>query len=41
MEHEKRVLAVGLDPAVVDYSRTPVPGLTREILTMALDAAGG
>ncbi len=39
MEHEKRVLAVGLDPAVVDYSRVPVPGLTRESLTMALDAA--
>lgn len=39
MEHEKRVLAVGLDPAVVDYSRVPVPGLTRETLSMALDAA--
>jgi hypothetical protein len=39
MEHEKRVLAVGLDPAVVDYNRVPVPGLTRETLTMALDAA--
>jgi hypothetical protein len=39
MEQEKRVLAVGLDPAVVDYSRMPVPGLTRERLTMALDAA--
>jgi hypothetical protein len=37
MEHQNRVLAVGLDPAVVDYSRMPVPGLTREILTMALD----
>lgn len=39
MEQNKRVLVVGLDPAVVDYSRTPVPGLTREILTKALDAA--
>lgn len=36
---EKRVLVVGLDPAVVDYSRMPVPGLTRESLTKALDAA--
>ncbi len=38
MEQGKHVLTVGLDPAVVDYSRVPVPGLTREILTKALDA---
>ena len=29
---------VGLDPAVVDYSRAPVPGLTAEILIAALHA---
>ncbi len=39
MKHAKRVLALGLDPAVVDYSRAPVPGLTREVLTRALDDA--
>ncbi|MCW5733832.1 MAG: hypothetical protein KIS73_06890 [Enhydrobacter sp.] len=38
-QQEKRVLIVGLDPAVVDYGRMPVPGLTRESLTRALDAA--
>jgi hypothetical protein len=38
MDKKTRVLAVGLDPAVVDYSRAPMPGLTAEILTAALDA---
>ncbi len=38
MERKASVLVMGLDPAVVDYSRTPVPGLTAEILTAALDA---
>lgn len=38
-KQDKRVLIVGLDPAVVDYSRVQVPGLTRESLTKALDAA--
>lgn len=38
MERKARVLVVGLDPAVVDYSRTPVPGLTAEILTATLEA---
>jgi len=38
MDKRTRVLLVGLDPAVVDYSRAPMPGLTAEILTAALDA---
>jgi hypothetical protein len=33
-----RVLVAGLDPAVVDFSRAPVPGLTFETLTAMLKA---
>lgn len=38
MGRKTRVLVMGLDPAVVDYSRAPVPGLTAEILTATLEA---
>jgi hypothetical protein len=38
MDKKGRVLLVGLDPAVVDYSRAPAPGLTKEMLSAALDA---
>ena len=33
-----RVLLIGLDPAVVDFSRVPIPGLTVEKLTASLNA---
>jgi hypothetical protein len=38
MDRKKRVLTMGLDPAVVDFSRMPAPGLTAAMLTAALDA---
>jgi hypothetical protein len=38
MNLKARVLAVGLDPAVVDYSLSPIPGLNAEKLVAALDA---
>lgn len=38
MDGKKRILTVGLDPAVVDFSRMPAPGLTAAKLTAALDA---
>ena len=38
MDRKVRVLLVGLDPAGLDYSRAPIPGMTEEILTAALEA---
>ncbi len=38
MDPKARVLTVGLDPAVVDYTLSPIPGLTAEKLVAALDA---
>ena len=38
MADKARVLAMGLDPGVVDFSRSLIPGLTKESLTAAIDA---
>jgi hypothetical protein len=38
MADKARVLAMGLDPEVVDFSRVLVPGLTKEILAAAIEA---
>ena len=38
MADKARVLAMGLDPEVVDFSRSLIPGLTKESLTAAIDA---
>jgi hypothetical protein len=38
MKNNPRVLVTGLDPEVVDFSRVPVPGLTKEILVAQLAA---
>ena len=38
MERKARVLLVGLDPVGLDYSKAPIPGMTAEILTAALEA---
>jgi len=39
MADKARVLTVGLDPEVVDYDRTAIPGLTKEILAAAIESA--
>jgi hypothetical protein len=38
MADKARVLAMGLDPEVVDFSRVLIPGLTKEILAAAIEA---
>jgi hypothetical protein len=38
MANKARILAMGLDPEVVDFSRALIPGLTKESLTAAIDA---
>jgi hypothetical protein len=38
MEIKARVLLVGLEPEIVDYSKSPVPGLTAAKVRAAVDA---
>lgn len=38
MDRKTRVLLIGLDPAVVDFAKVPIPGLTAETLTAALES---
>lgn len=37
MAEKKRVLLVGLNPDIVDYSKSPVPGLTAEKVRTAVE----
>jgi len=37
MTDKAHVLAMGLDPEVVDFSRVVIPGLTKEILAAAIE----
>lgn len=38
MADKARILAMGLDPEVVDFDRAQIPGLTKEILNAAIEA---
>lgn len=38
MADRARVLAVGLHPDAVDFSRVAIPGLTKEVLAAAIEA---
>jgi hypothetical protein len=38
MTDKAHVLAMGLDPEVVDFARSPIPGLTKDVLAAALEA---
>jgi hypothetical protein len=38
MAEKARVLAIGLDPEEVDYTRAMTPGLTKEVLAAAIEA---
>ena len=40
METKARALLVGLQPDIVDYSKSPVPGLTEATVRAAVDADG-
>ena len=40
METKARVLLVGLEPEIVDYSKSPVPGLTAAKVRAAVEADG-